>query len=426
MRTSGSKPLGRLLAVLGFMLAATLAWSHPMPKTAVMLKFRNDRIDAELLLPVVELKLGWDKPLPDDAEHTVSEYGLELKSYVADHICPVAPDGEPWSVVVHSVTPVPDTFPDVRVDLSMIPPKGQPVDRLTFNYDVIFHHLITHEAIISVVGDWRNGLISDKPVVLATMWDRTRSIEIDRSGGSWFRGFAATFRLGMRHIAEGTDHLLFLLALLLPAPLALGTKKWGEFVGAKVAIRKIVKVVSAFTVGHSITLLFGALQWVRVPEAPIEAAIALSIFVSAIHAFVPVFRGREMFVAGGFGLVHGLAFAATLNGFGFDALTLVTSIFSFNLGIETFQLFVIGLAMPIVILLARTRFYRFFRGVGATATAIASATWFGERAFGWSNPVSPVVERAAAHATWVLVSLLVVAVAANLFERSHRSALEPA
>ena len=213
---------------------------------------------------------------------------------------------------------------------------------------------------------------------------------IDRSSGSWWRGFGATFRLGARHIAEGTDHLLFLLALLLPAPLIAAGVRWGGYAGGKVALRRILKVVTAFTVGHSLTLVLGSLGLVHVPQPPIEAAIALSIFVSAIHALLPIFRGKEILIAGGFGLVHGLSFAAVLSDFGFDPLTLVSSVLGFNLGIEAFQLLVILVTMPWLVLLARTRVYPAFRVAGALATGIAAASWFFERALGWSNPVGPL------------------------------------
>ena len=146
------------------------------------------------------------------------------------------------------------------------------------------------------------------------MRDTRTAIVIDRSGGSWFQGFAAMFRLGARHIAEGTDHLLFLLALILPAPLLAAGGRWGGYAGGKTALRRIVKVVTAFTLGHSITLVFGGAGLGAPPGAVVESAIALSILVSAVHALVPIFRGREVFIAGGFGLVHGLAFAATLAG----------------------------------------------------------------------------------------------------------------
>ena len=228
------------------------------------------------------------------------------------------------------------------------------------------------------------------------------------------QGFAAMFRLGARHIAEGTDHLLFLLALILPAPLVVAGGRWGGYAGGKTALRRIVKVVTAFTLGHSITLVLGALGWARLPGAVVESAIAFSILVSAVHALVPIFRGREVFIAGGFGLVHGLAFAATLTGFGFDPWTLVSSVLGFNLGIEAFQLLVILAAMPWLVLLARSRVYGPFRIAGAALTGIAAAAWFAERAFGWDNPIAPLVEGVASHALWLLAGLVVLTVAATV------------
>ncbi len=401
--------------VLLVALTATFCFGHPMPSSALILRLHGGEIDAEVLLPVAELKLGWDKPFPlNDADVVVRDYGQALKGYVVAHVRPVAPDGRPWTVrVVGGLTAVHEAMQDVRLELVLAPPSGAPADRLTLNYDVILHHLVTHSAIVSIASDWRGGQLGDKPVVLATLWDQQKSVEINRSSGSWWRGFAATFRMGARHIADGTDHLLFLLALLLPAPLLAAGARWGGYAGGRVALRRIAKVVTAFTLGHSLTLILGALGVVHVPQAPIEAAIALSIFVSAIHALVPIFRGREVFIAGGFGLVHGLSFAAVLGGFGFDPLTLVSSIFGFNLGIEAFQLLVILVTIPWLVLLARTRAYPTFRVAGAFVTGLAAATWFFERAFGWANPVGPWVERAAGNALWIVAGLAVVSLLAR-------------
>src|SRR4051794_18267891 len=404
----------RLLPALVLLVAAIPAWGHPMPSSAVVLRLHRTEIDAELTLPIGELAMGWEKPLPLDSVKTVQKYGAELEEYVRAHVRPSAPDGRPWTVTVRGVTPIDEKEPDVRVALTMTPPPGAPVDRLTFRYDVIFHHLITHTAIVTLASDWRGGVLDGEPVVLGTMRDTNAELAIDRSGGSWFRGFAAMFLLGERHIADGTDHLLFLLALILPAPLVAAGGRWGGYAGWKTATRRIVKVVTAFTVGHSITLVFGALGWVRLPGALVESAIALSILVSAVHALVPVFRGREVFIAGGFGLVHGLAFASTLTGFGFDPLTMVSSVLGFNLGIEAFQLLVILAAMPWLVLLARTRVYGPLRITGATLTGIAAAAWFAERAFGWVNPVAPLIEGVASHALWLLAGLVVLAGAATV------------
>ena len=408
----------RLLPALLILVVAAPAWGHPMPNTAVALRLHREAIDAELVLPIGELALGWEKPLPTDPVATVRQYGEELKDYVRAHVRPVAPDGRPWTVTVLEVSPVVEQQPDVRVALALTPPPGAPADRLTFRYDVIFHHLLTHMAVVTLADDWRNGVMADAPVLLGTMRDTNAAIAIDRSGESWLRGFAAMFRLGARHIAKGTDHLLFLLALILPAPLVAKRWRWGGYAGGKTALRRIVKVVTAFTLGHSVTLVICALGWARLPGAVVESAIALSILVSAVHALVPIFRGREVFIAGGFGLVHGLAFAATLTHFGLDTWTLVSSVLGFNLGIEAFQLLVILSGMPWLVLLARSRAYGPFRVAGAAVTGLAAAAWLAERALGCVCPVGPLVDAVASHAIWLLAGLAALAVVASSHEPS--------
>ncbi len=300
-----SSPLRRLLPAVVLLAAVRPAWGHPMPSSAVVLRLHRAGIDAELTLPIGELAMGWEKPLSRNAVRTVRQYGDGLRDYVRAHVRPFAPDGRPWTVTIRELIPVVEQEPDVRVTLTMTPPPGAPADRLTFGYDAIFHHLITHTAVVTLASDWRNGVVGEEPVLLGTMRDTNAAIDIDRSGGSWFVGFAAMFRLGARHIAEGTDHLLFLLALILPAPLVAAGWRWGGYAGGATALRRIVKVVTAFTLGHSITLVIGALGWARLPGVVVESAIALSILVSALHALVPIFRGREVFIAAGSGWCTG-------------------------------------------------------------------------------------------------------------------------
>jgi HupE / UreJ protein len=226
----------------------------------------------------------------------------------------------------------------------------------------------------------------------------------------------------MRHIAEGTDHLLFLMALILPAPLVAAGWRWGGYAGGRAALRRTFKVVTAFTLGHSITLVLGALGWARLPDALVESVIALSILISAVHALIPIFRGREVFIVGGFGLMHGLAFASTLTGFGLDPLTLASSVLGFNLGIEAFQLLIILAMTPWLVLLARSRVYGPFRIAVGSLTGVAAAAWFAERAFGPANPIAPLVEGAASHAPWLMASLVVLTCIASIWMRFGRGA----
>lgn len=191
--------------------------------------------------------------------------------------------------------------------------------------------------------------------------------------------FPNMFRLGMRHIAEGTDHLLFLLTLLLPAPLLLAGTSWAGPAGVRQSIRQILSVVTAFTVGHSITLALAAFGVVRVPSQPIEVLIAASILVSALHALRPVFSGREGWIAAGFGLLHGLAFASALQQLGIGWRERAVSVLGFNLGIEAMQLLLVCAVMPPLIVLSRTRAYVPLRVGGAVLALGMAAIWMSER-----------------------------------------------
>jgi hypothetical protein len=221
-------------------------------------------------------------------------------------------------------------------------------------------------------------------------------------------GFASIFRLGMRHIAEGTDHLLFLLVLLLPAPLIVVGSRWAGFAGARGSVLRILKIVTAFTIGHSITLALAAFGIVRVPGRPIEVLIAVSILVSAVHALRPIFPGKEAGIAAFFGLIHGLAFAATLSELRLGRWERVAGILAFNLGIETMQMVVVAVTMPSLVLMSRTRAYPVVRIGGALFAGFASVGWVAERLSGVHSSVDIVVDAVAHHAVWIAGALFLI------------------
>ena len=198
---------------------------------------------------------------------------------------------------------------------------------------------------------------------------------------AWWSGvpFASLFRLGMRHIAEGTDHLLFLLVLLLPAPLLAVGDRWSETATVRASVLHLLGIVTAFTIGHSLTLTLGALGFVRVSGRPVEVLIAVSILVSAVHALRPIFPGREAWIAASFGLIHGLAFAATLDRLGLERWERVAGIFAFNLGIEAMQMAVVAVVLPLLLVASRTRGYVMLRVSGALAAMLAATVWIAQR-----------------------------------------------
>jgi hypothetical protein len=238
---------------------------------------------------------------------------------------------------------------------------------------------------------------------------------------TWLNGFqfAGLFQLGIRHIAEGTDHLLFLLVLLLPAPLLVSGSRWSVPVGVRQSLFRILGIVTAFTIGHSITLTLAAVGAVKVPTRPVEVLIAVSIFVSAVHAFRPIFPGKEAWIAAFFGLIHGLAFAATLGRLGFGRWERVAGILAFNLGIETMQLLVVAVILPSLILLSKTAAYPVLRIAGAIFAGAASLGWMAERLLDIQTPVDTIVNGVARYALWGAAGLFLVSVACGILVASR-------
>lgn len=161
----------------------------------------------------------------------------------------------------------------------------------------------------------------------------------DLAGGTP-RGPAGLLQLGFEHILTGWDHLLFLLALALP----------GGRLGA------FIRIVTSFTIAHSLTLAVAALGWVNLPAAPVEALIALSIaWVAAENLIRTRPMARRWMVAFAFGLIHGFGFSTALRDIGLPRDTLLSSLMWFNLGIEFGQLLVLLLLVSALSWLSRVR-----------------------------------------------------------------------
>jgi len=387
--------------------------AHDVPPSVAMLDIGRKAIDVELQLQLSELGAALALPLASIPGTAIPQYGPRIEQYVRDRFQIRSRDGRAYALSIESLGmrrtgSVNWTGNDwLIVHARLQAPEGASTEVFAFDYSVIVQRVLSHQALIYVRRDIRNGLLGDNPLLIGTIGFGNTHLDVDGSSGSWSQGFARLFSLGMHHIAEGTDHLLFLLVLLLPAPLIAAGGRWGTGKSAAAGVWAIARIVTGFTLGHSLTLALASAGWLPVGSRPIEVLIAVSIIVSSIHAWRPLFAGREIWVASTFGLVHGLAFAATLAGLSFDGWTLVLSLVGFNLGIESMQLLVIAAILPPLILLSPTRWYTPVRMAGATFAAVCSLGWIAERAFQAPNPLEPLTSWLAAPPAWFVASVCV-------------------
>ncbi len=187
---------------------------------------------------------------------------------------------------------------------------------------------------------------------------------------------------GVRHIWLGYDHLLFLFTLLLPSVVVYRNRGWQPRASLRESATDIVKVVSAFTLAHSLTLSLAALDFVELPSRLVESVIALTVLLGAANILFPLVRERRWLLALIFGLIHGLGFAAVLADLGLDDGHLLEALIGFNIGVELGQLAIVAVVMPAVFLIRATAFYRRVAlPAGATAIGCLAIYWAVTRAF---------------------------------------------
>ena len=187
---------------------------------------------------------------------------------------------------------------------------------------------------------------------------------------------------GVWHIWIGLDHVLFLIALLLPAVLKREADSWGPVPNFREAFFNVLKIVTAFTVAHSITLSLATLEVVRLPSRWVESAIAASVLIAAINNVRPHFHGRVWLVAFGFGLIHGFGFANALTELGLSRSVLVIALVSVNLGVELGQLAIVCVFLPAAYSLRHSRAYQGpVLQLGSAGIALLAGLWMIERIF---------------------------------------------
>lgn len=368
-----ARPLIRpLLALLALFALVPTAQAHLTPTSSIELDFGEGNVTANITIPFAELRYAYGDRLP------------AASALINPRFMVRSPDGRHWQISLISSQLTGDVpLRDQSITVKMTPPRGAPLRKFALTYTLVTDKVATHNVLVFARSDFDGGTLQGHPEMIGALTQARATISVDRGQGSAWRGFLASVRLGMHHIAQGYDHLLFLITLLLPAPLIAARRRWGSYAGWANTLRQLLAVVTAFTIGHSLTLIGGAFFGWQLPSQPVEVAIAISILISAIHAWRPLFAGREAFVAGGFGLIHGLAFATVIANFGLPPLAKATAILGFNVGIELVQIGVILAVMPVLIWAAKSQHFRLIRTIAAAMAAIAALYWAVERTLFW-------------------------------------------
>ena len=196
---------------------------------------------------------------------------------------------------------------------------------------------------------------------------------------SGFTGFIAE---GARHIAAGWDHILFIVTLMLVAVFRRDVGGWVAQPRRKDVLVEALKVITAFTLTHSITLGLAAAGLLAPPTRWVESMIALSVLIAALDNVKPWLPLPRWSMAALFGLFHGFGFAGPLQDLGLRGSALVVPLFGFNLGVELGQLAIAAVVLPWLLLMRKHPTYRrWVMPAVSIGVALLALVWLVERAF---------------------------------------------
>jgi hypothetical protein len=249
---------------------------------------------------------------------------------------------------------------------------GAPIGTLSTTYRLFFELDPQHRGLLQLNYKGR--------VRSAIFAADTAAQRFDLSQATPLRQFGEYLRHGVWHIWTGFDHLLFLLSLLLPSVLLLTGRQWEPAPDWRRAVWDVTKVVTAFTLAHSITLSMAALKMLSLSSRLAESAIAASVVMAAANNLKPIVTQRRWMIAFAFGLIHGFGFASVLADLGLPEGALLLCLVAFNLGVELGQLAVVGVFFPVAWLIREHWVYRrLVMTAGSAIIILLASIWLLER-----------------------------------------------
>jgi len=208
----------------------------------------------------------------------------------------------------------------------------------------------------------------------------TNPVWRESESATWWRTLLRFVNNGIHHVIVGYDHIAFVLLLLLPSVLRRTSKGWTRVDNVRQTVTHLTKIVTLFTVAHSITLALATTGLVKLPARPIEITIAASILVAGLANLTKYSARMGASLAFGFGLVHGFGFANVLAETGSRGVRLVPMLAGFNVGVEIAQLTIVSIALPVLLAVCRSPAYSRVVIPGLSiALALCGAVWVGSR-----------------------------------------------
>jgi len=353
-----SRLLG-LLVALWLVAVAPAAWAHKPSDSYLMLTPSGAGVDGRWDIALRDLANVIDFPDPITWADLLARQDL-VKAYALDRLtlegCKVTP--RPGiSVASHTD----GTYAVLRFRADCERPE------LVLDYRLFFDVDAQHRGLVRIDGGPTLVLSAKEHVARA---------------GPGRNPLGRMVREGVLHIWTGYDHVLFLLALLLPSVLRRERGVWTPAPSLRVALVDVLRIVTAFTVAHSVTLSLAALGIVTLPSRLVESAIAASVVLAAINNLYPLLREDRWLAAFVLGLMHGFGFSATLMDLDLPRADLVTALFGFNLGVEVGQLAIVAVFVPLAFFVRRSPLYhRGVLSVGSAGILALACVWLVERAF---------------------------------------------
>ena len=359
----------RCAALLPFLLAASTAFGHEPSRSLVTLDVTGESLRGrwDISLRDLEDAVGLDA----DGDSAVS-WGevVARRDEIVGYALPrlrVTADSVPCNLAA-VLAGVDSHGGATFAVLDLAGPCAARARQLRLDYGLLLEIDRAHRGIVSVhgaAGESAGVVSADNP---------TLTLELEASSPwSTLVRFVAE---GTKHILEGYDHLAFVSLLLFP--IVLGRGRAGR-VTARGAAVEILRVVTAFTAAHSLTLALAASGSVPIPTRLVELAIAASVLLAAVVNLVPGAPRIGAKLAFGFGLVHGFGFANALGDLTGREASLLASLAGFNVGVELGQLAVVAALLPVLFLARRLAVSRLVNALGSAACAALAVVWLAER-----------------------------------------------